>query len=640
MLAAIDSTTVSGTVEVITVVATIAGLGVVSKLLSDKLQVPSVLFLILTGVIVGPEGVGLVTPELFGGANGALPAIVGLSVAIIVFEGAFSLEADRLREAPRVTFRLITVGAVVTLVGTTVVVHYLLGAAWDVSLLVGSLLVATGPTVITPIMNTVMVRERVASALETEGVVNDVTAAILAVVTFEYVVVSHHGLKRVVSGFLLQFGTGIAVGITSALIAWAVLRELGASDNGPQNARLIVLVTALIAYGSAESIYSLLFQGVAGAGHSEAGIAAVAAGGFVLGNLDIPYREAIERFKGDVTLLVNSFVFITLASMLSLGDLRTLGVAGLAAAVLIAVAVRPIAVMLCTAGGTFSVRERAFMSAMGPRGIIPASVATLFALQLRAQNPDAATTLVGMVFLVIFLTVVFEGGGARHIAQALNVIPKRALIVGGGRIGRELASRLDDRNEEVIIVEKDPDVVERLRREGCTVQEGDATDRDTLENAGIENAKVVAVATADDDVNMLVSQVAKNRFSVETVIARVNEPSNTEAFEDLDVRTVPSWRSVAWSMDNFIERPAIARWMSEFDQTGDVQEVEVTDRKRVGKTVGQLTSDLPDGAHLALISRDGDSQIPRPDQEVEMGDHLTFIGRPEPVREAVGFCER
>jgi len=80
--------------------------------------------------------------------------------------------------------------------------------------------------------------------------------------------------------------------------------------------------------------------------------------------------------------------------------------------------------------------------------------------------------------------------------------------------------------------------------------------------------------------------------------------------------------------------------MSEFDQTGDVQEVEVTDRKRVGKTVGQLTSDLPDGAHLALISRDGDSQIPRPDQEVEMGDHLTFIGRPEPVREAVGFCER
>ncbi|MCU4717721.1 cation:proton antiporter domain-containing protein [Halapricum hydrolyticum] len=634
----------SSTVEIITVVTTIAGLGVGSKILADRLQVPSVLFLILTGIVVGPEGIGLVTPAVFGGASGALPAIVGLSVAIIVFEGAFSLEAERLREAPRVTLRLVTVGAVVTLVGTTVVVHYLLGAAWDVSLLVGSLLVATGPTVITPIMDVVMVRERVASALETEGVVNDVTAAILAVVTFEYVVLSRRGVERVVSGFLLQFGTGIAVGIVVALLAWVVLRRLGRSDNGPQNARLIVLVTALIAYGAAESSYTLLFSGIVGTGHSEAGIAAVAAGGFVLGNLDIPYREAVEQFKGDVTLLVNSFVFITLASLLSLSDLQTLGLAGLAAAVLIAAAIRPLAVMLCTVGDTFSLRERAFMSAMGPRGIIPASVATLFALELNAQSPAAqnpeATTLVGMVFLVIVLTVVFEGGGARHIAQALNVIPKRVLIVGGGRIGQELADRLEDRDEEVVIVDSDPDVVERLRGSGYTVRQGDATDRGTLEDAGIENAKIVAVATGDDDVNMLVSQLAKNRFDVERVIARVNEPTNTDAFEDLDVETVPSWRSVAWSMDNFIERPAIARWMTELDETGDVQEIEVTDSDRVGMTVAQLSAELPDGAHLALVSRDGNSQLPHPDQEIERGDHLTFIGRPEPVQQAVRLCEQ
>ncbi|QSG10071.1 cation:proton antiporter domain-containing protein [Halapricum desulfuricans] len=634
----------SSTAEIITVVATIAGLGVVSTILSDRLEIPSVLFLILTGVLVGPEGLGLITPAVFGGADGALPAIVGLSVAIIVFEGAFSLDAERLQEAPRVTLRLVTVGAVVTLVGTTVVVHYFLGTAWDVSLLVGSLLVATGPTVITPIMDVVMVRKRVASTLETEGVVNDVTAAILAVVTFEFVVLSRRGIERVVSGFLLQFGTGIAVGVVVALLAWVTLTRLGRSDNGPQNARLIVLVTALITYGAAESTYSLLFAGVVGTGHSEAGIAAVAAGGFVLGNLDIPYRETIEQFKGDVTLLVNSFVFITLASLLSVSDLRTLGLAGLAAAVLIAAVVRPLAVILCTAGDTFSLRERAFMSAMGPRGIIPASVATLFALELNAQNPAAqspeATTLVGMVFLVIVLTVVFEGGGARHIAQALNVIPKRVIIVGGGRIGRELASRLDDRNEEVVIVEQDPDVVERLRCDGCTVQEGDGTDRQTLEKAGIENAKVVAAATADDDVNMLVSQLARNEFDVGTVISRVTEPSNTAAFEDLDVQTVPGWRSVAWSMDNFIERPAIARWMNEFDQSGDVQEVEVTNGDRAGKTVARLSEDLPEGVHLALISRNGDSQIPHPDQEIEMGDHLTFIGRPEPVRKAVGFCER
>jgi NhaP-type Na+/H+ or K+/H+ antiporter/Trk K+ transport system NAD-binding subunit len=628
MLTGTGSPSVSSTVEIITVVTTIAGLGVVSKILADKLQVPSVLFLILTGVLVGPEGIGLVTPEVFGGADGSLPAIVGLSVAIIVFEGAFSLETERLREAPRVTFRLITIGAAVTLIGTTAVVHFLLGAQWSVSLLIGALLVATGPTVITPIMDVVMVRERVASALETEGVVNDVTAAILAVVTFEYVVLESRGAELVVREFFLRFGTGIAIGVAVAVLAWAVLTRLGDSESSPQNARLVVLVTALIAYGAAESIFS------------EAGIAAVAAGGFVLGNLDLPYRDAIEQFKGDVTLLVNSFVFITLASLLSLSDLQTLGLAGLAAAALIAVAIRPFAVMLCTVGETLSLPERAFMSAMGPRGIIPASVATLFALELQSTNPEAATTLVGMVFLVIFLTVVFEGGGARHIAQALNVIPKRVLIVGGGRIGRELADRLEDRDEEVVIVEKDPDVIERLRSDGYTVREGDATDRDTLENAGIENARIVAVATADDDVNMLISQLAKNRFDVDRVIARVNEPTNTDAFEDLDVQTVPSWRSVAWSMDNFIERPAIARWMTELDETGDVQEIEVTDEEHVGKTVGDLSAEIPEGAHLALVSRGDDSHIPHPDQTVEMGDHLTFIGRTEAVQDAIHYCER
>jgi len=617
---------VSGTVEIIQIVTTIAGLGIVAKILSDRLQVPNVLFLILTGVLVGPEGLGVITPAVFGGGDGALPAIVGLSVAIIVFEGAFSLQTERLREAPRATLRLVTVGAAITLVGTTVVVHFLLGASWSLSLLIGSLLVATGPTVITPIMDVVMVRERVASTLETEGVINDVTAAILAIVTFEYVILENRGVEFVVREFVLRFATGVAVGIGVAVLAWLVLTELGSSDNEPQNARLLVLVAALLSYGIAESLFS------------EAGIAAVAAGGFVLGNLDIPYRDAIDQFKGDVTLLVNSFIFITLASLLSLDDLETLGIAGILAAVLIAVVVRPLAVMLSTSGSSFSMRERTFMSAIGPRGIIPASVATLFALELGSQNSEAATTLVGTVFLVIFLTVVFEGGGARHIAQALNVIPKRVIIVGGGRIGRELADRLEERDEEVLIVEQDSTVVERLRIDGYSVREGDATDREVLERAGIANAKIVAVATADDDVNMLISQLATQTFEVENVIARVNEPMNTDAFEDLDVQTVTSWRSVAWSMDNFIERPAIAQWMTELDETGDVQEIKVTSDKHIGKTVADLSAELPEGAHLAMISRDGDSQIPHPDQRIEHGDHLTFLGRTESVQHALDYC--
>lgn len=582
------------------------------------------MFLILAGVAVGPEGLGVITPAVFGDG---LPAIIGLSVAIIVFEGAFHLNFERLRESSRETLRLITIGAVISLVGTAIVVRYVLNTRWDVALLIGSLLVATGPTVITPIMNVVPVRDRVATTLETEGVVNDVTAAILAIVMFESVLLETHGFPTLIREFGERLGVGILIGSVVAGIIWYLLRHVSLSvENAPQNARLIVLVASLIMYGMAELVAS------------EAGIAAVAAGGFILGNTEIPYRDTIERFKGDVTLLVIAFVFITLASLLSLGDLLALGISGVIVVVAVAGVIRPVLVMLCTIGDRLTISERLYISAIGPRGIIPASVATLFALELQPQNPQVATTLAGTVFLVIFATVVFEGGLARHIAQALDVIPMRTIIIGGGRVGRALADRLEERGEEVLIIDNDEQAVENLREDGFSARHGDGTHQEMLESAGADNARVVAVATGDDDVNLLIAQLAKNTFEVERVVARVNQPGNTDAFEDLDIEAISTGMSVAWSMDNVIERPAISRWMTELGRTGDVQEVEVTTDAIVGETVSELMTDLPEDCHLALLSRDESNQLPHPGDTIERGDHLTFIGRTEAVRQAIDYC--
>jgi NhaP-type Na+/H+ or K+/H+ antiporter/Trk K+ transport system NAD-binding subunit len=619
----------SATVEVVGIVVTITGVGVAAQVLADRLRIPSVVFLLLAGVAVGPGGLGLVEPAVFGEA---LQAIVGLSVAIIVFEGAFNLRIERIRSAHRETLLLVTVGALGSLVGTAAVVRYAIGTPWDLAVLIGSLLVATGPTVITPIMSVVPVRERVASTLETEGVVNDVTAAILAIGVFEDVLVGSGGVPALVGSFALRFGLGVAVGTLIAGVLWLVLQYgTQAVDNAPQNARLMVLVSSLAMYGVAEVV------GVT-VGASEAGIAAVAAGGFLLGNVDVPYRETVEQFKGDVSLLVISFVFVTLASLFSVSALVTLGVGGVVAVVAIAGVVRPAAVWLCTVGDRLTTRERLFIGALGPRGIIPASVATLFALELRSTAPAAATTLVGTVFLVIFVTVVFQGGLARHIAQALDVIPPRTLIVGGGRVGRELAQRLADRGEEVVIVEREQSVVESLREDGFVVHLGDGTRRDVLERAGIENARIVAVATADDDGNLLIGQLAANTYDAETVVARVNEPSYLDAFEDVDVVPISTPMSIAWSMDNVIERPGISQWMRELDRDGDVQEVEVTSAAHAGKRVAEFTDELPEGCHLALISRGETNRLPHPDDRLERGDHLTLLGRRDAVREAIDYC--
>ena len=616
--------------SLISLVAIIIAVGVVSKILADRFQVPSIIFLVTAGILLGPEGVGswvpwlspVIKPDSFGNA---LPSIVGLSVAIIVFEGAFHLQAQKLREAPAATIKLVTIGAVIAFAGTTAVVQFALGTGWLVAALIGALLVATGPTVITPILSVVPVRDRVAAALETEGIVNDVSAAIVAVVIFEIIISGETAPAAVAVLFAERLGIGLLVGALVAGVVYYLLQYVDLSPgNAPQNARLLVLAGALVAYGMADLLAT------------EAGVAAVATAGILLGNAGVPYEEEITDFKGDVTLVVLSFVFINLAAILDFDTLTGLGIGGVVVVAAVVLLIRPALVFLSARGDRFTTQEKLFVSFVGPRGIIPASVATLFAVELAdAGMQQAANTLVGTVFLVILTTVVLEGGLARQIAEKLDVIPMRVIIVGGGTVGRALADRLEDRGENVVLVEMDDEQVQQARNKGYTVHIGDGTDMDELRAAGGENARTVVAATGDDDVNLLISQLVESSLDPEQILARVNDPANVEAFEELGVRTVSSTLATAQELDNYIERPALAQWMNELGQVGDVQEIEVTNEEMAGMSVREIGPDLPGKSLITLVARDGDTHVPEADMELQMGDRVTIIGDREDVRESM-----
>ena len=633
----------------ITVVGILA-FGVTGQILARRLRVPSVVFYILGGLFLGEAGLGLVTLETFGGPDGGgLTTVVGVAVAIIVFDGAFALQAERIREASSTSLRLVTVGAVLTFLGTTGAVHLFTGADWSLSLLIGALLVATGPTVITPIVNVVPLREHVSAALETEGIVNDVTAAVAAVAIFETILLEVQGVPVTVQAFGVRIGVGILAGLGVALVVYYLQNEAILQVEGPQAARFLTLLGAAGSYGIADFFFA------------EAGVVAAATAGVTLGNLDLPYRETIEEFTEDVTVLFLAFVFVSLAALVDLEAVGSLGLGGVAVLVFIMVVLRPVVALVSTVGNErFTWPERGFIAAVGPRGIIPASVATLFAVELEnealelqaeaaelsgpeaaeltaeaATLVDQAQILLGTVFLVIIATDVIEAGFARQIGDFLGVTQMRTIIVGGGRVGRSLATQLESRDAVVVIVEDDEKQCRIAREAGFSVVEGDGTEREFLEAAGIDEAKAVVAATQSDNVNLLVCQTVRTKYGIENLFARVNDPDNVDAFESLDVTAVDSAQATAYALDNEIERPAMAHWMNDLGDGHDIIEIEVTSERLSGMTVQDINDGLPGGVLIAEVGRGSDAHVPAADDVIEYGDHITFLGDAEAVEEAV-----
>lgn len=609
--------------EVLLISSLIISLGIVAKVVADHYEVPSVVFLLGIGILFGPDGLGIIRPEIFG--DEGLSAIVGISVAIIVFEGGFHLTLPKIRKSSGSTLKLVTLGALITWVGMGVVIHYLLGVAWSISFLISALLIATGPTVITPVMTHVNVREGVRGILESEGIINDVSAAILAVVMFEAVVLGDATGRSFLLEFISRLGTGILIGIVTAAVTWYILWIIGDSS---QNSRLVVLGAAVASFAIAESLAS------------ETGIAAVAVAGVILGNLDLPYKEDIAEFKGDITIIVLSVIFILLAALLRIENVLALGVLGLAVVAILMFLVRPLAVFLSTLNSSFTMRERVFIAGVGPRGIVPASVATLFAIQLQNQPgipTESANMVVSVVFIVILVTVVVQAGGAPFMSKKLDIVPMNVIVVGGGRIGSDIADTLSQRGENVVVIEIDGDRVDEINNEEYTVIHGNGTSSDVLQEAGIENSKFLVAATGNDDQNILACQTARTKFGMENVIGRVNNVENIDAFEDLGVRTVSPARATSFAVDNMIERPGLFSWISELGQGGDVIETDVTNEEVIGRRISEL--ELPEGCIIALVQRDRTQFVPKEDVTLEKDDHVTLMGRAEDVRKATKLLQ-
>ncbi|HBP87447.1 MAG TPA: sodium:proton antiporter, partial [Nitrospiraceae bacterium] len=286
------------TVHVSLTIAIALAAGVLAQSVAKHLHLPGIVLLLAFGVGLGGDGLGWVHPQSLG--TGLL-GIVDFAVAIILFEGGLNLEITRLRRQEQSLRRLITLGALITLGGAALAVRLLLDWSWSLSLLFGSLVVVTGPTVVAPLLRDMRLRSNLKSLLEGEGVLIDPIGAILAILVLNLTIGAQSGLVATEAmDFAFRLGFGLLMGGIGGYVLGSILRVRYLVPHGFEN---IFMLAAIF----------LLFQG-ADQVISQSGILAVTVAGIVVGNMRTPVDRDLREFKDQLTILLVGMLFILLAA--------------------------------------------------------------------------------------------------------------------------------------------------------------------------------------------------------------------------------------------------------------------------------------------------------------------------------------
>jgi NhaP-type Na+/H+ or K+/H+ antiporter len=516
---------VSLSLTLLIVVTVLAGIG--AQVLGAWLRLPSIVFLLLFGVALGRDGLGWIQPDQLGTG---LEVLVALSVALILFEGGFSLE---LRDVSRVSGplrNLITLGMGITWVGGAMAAHWLCEFPWPIAALFAAIVVVTGPTVTGPLLRQVQADRAVATILEGEGILIDPLGVILAVVVLDIVLNGSVEPVQVASGLLTRLGTGGAIGFGGGWLLGQFLKRASFLTEDLKN--LVVLAGAWGLFGLAQSI------------RSEAGLMAAVSAGIALKMQALPGERLLKRFKGQLTVLAISVLFILLAADLSIDSILALGWGGLWTVLVLMLVVRPISVMLCTWGHGLSWQQRLFMSWIAPRGIISASVASLFSILLTDRGINGGDANKALVFLTILMTVVVQGITARPLAQLLGVTSTQAsgaVILGSNALSRLLAQLLRDRGETVVILDSDADACAKAEAQNLRAIVTTGFESSSLEDAGITNVGTFLALSTNGDVNQALAQRVYEEFHPPRVMAAAPDSGDHIETACIDNEALKTW---------------------------------------------------------------------------------------------------
>ncbi|MCA9237110.1 MAG: sodium:proton antiporter [Planctomycetales bacterium] len=491
-------------------IAGILALGVGAQWAAWRLRLPAIVLLLAFGLALGR----VLPADQLGMSDNLFFAVVSLSVGIILFEGGLTLNFRELKGVRGVVIRLVSVGLIVTWLGTAAAAKWVAGFSTESALLLGALLTVSGPTVVLPLLRHVQPVRRIGSLAKWEGIVNDPIGAVLAALVFELLLHGQGepgiaGESAKVLGITL--GLGIALGLGGGYLLQFVLRHYLLPDY-LQNPLILAYVLLLFALSNQVQ--------------AESGLVTVTVLGVFLANQRTVSVRHIIEFKENLSVLLISMLFVTLASRLKLDAeaFRLLGWESLALVAILILLVRPAAVFVSTIGSDLRWRERAFLAWIHPRGIVAAAVASLLALEIKRKltGVSGAEHLVEdaprfelTVFLVIIGTVTIYGLSLAPVARWLGVSgenPQGVLIAGASRSARLIAQAVQNEGFSVLLVDTNPRNNSAARMAGLPVSYASIGSEFVQEEIDLGGIGRLLAMTPNDEVNTLACMGFTDRF--------------------------------------------------------------------------------------------------------------------------------
>ncbi len=472
--------------------------GVCAQVVARHINVPGIVVLLVAGLLLGPDVGNIVRPEALGHG---LAGLVGVAVAVILFEGGLSLNWRVLRRQQRPIQRLVFVGSFVTALGGATCAHLILGWEWRRAFLFGTLVIVTGPTVITPLLRRIHARHSVETILEAEGIFIDAVGATIAVVALEVLLApAGDRVGTALLGILKRFGFGTVAGALGGGAFAILMRFRRALPEGLAN--VAALASAIMIFEGSNAVVP------------ESGITAVILAGMVVGHAGSHDLGELREFKEQLTVLLVATLFLLLAADVRMRDVRALGLPGALTVLGLIFVVRPINVFVSTFRTELDWREKLFLSWLAPRGIVAAAVSSLFAERMGDAHIEGGPALRALVFLVIGTTVVLQGMSAGAIASLLGLRLRREVgyvILGADEMTRHLGAALRRGGEEVVFIDTNADSARAAEEDGFKVVFGDGLDERAMFKARVETRRACIGATSNESVNFLFARKVHER---------------------------------------------------------------------------------------------------------------------------------